>query len=93
MKNLYNDQFLAGAPGGVVYFAASISEHEKEFNHVPEELDLEIGSIANGLGLYWDLNKDDERQEALMILRKLTDGFKNLLAAVERRNNDRRLDF
>jgi len=84
-KTLYNDQFFAGEPGDILYFAASIVEDEVMGGN-SEILDLEVGSVGEGLGLSYDVSDADERQEAIRVVRKLTEGFRNLLAKLERRD-------
>jgi hypothetical protein len=88
-KVLYNDQFFAGDPGDVRYFSASIYEEGFDDITTATLLDLEVGDIEGGLSWSFDIAKPERREEALRAIRKLSEGFRNLLSKLEHMDGNR----
>jgi len=88
-KVLYNDQFFAGDPGDTRYFSASV--YEEGFDEITAAafLDLEVGDVEGGLSWFFDITDPERREEALRAVRKLTEGFRNLLSKLERMDGNR----
>lgn len=82
MKVKYSDRFFIGEVNPI-YFATSISCEDYEDGNL-KYLDINIGDVEGGLNYCVSLDDKIGRAEALLYVRKLTEGLKNLLTVLEK---------